>query len=62
MTIQEAIKLLELHGGHIYRDKGDDKVEIHRWDDESWEVFLKCRASLFVSDLLATDWKHSKRG
>lgn len=59
MNICEALRILELNGGHIYRDD-TDKVAIYWWKSDSWDDFIKCRATLTIEDLTAIDWKHSK--
>ena len=60
MNIIEALKMLEL-GGKIYRGEGCDTVSICRWKDDPWENFQKCPALLEIRDLVATDWKYSKK-
>lgn len=57
MDIYRALRLLELNGGHIYRDD----VAIYRWKDDSWEDFLRCRTTLEIGDLTAIDWRHSMK-
>ncbi len=56
MNICEALRILKLNGGHIYRDKSDP-VEIHWWDSDSWCDFEQCRVTLKIGDLVAIDWK-----
>lgn len=60
MNIYEALRILELNGGHIYRDEVD-KVAIYHWKSDSWEDFKCCRTTLNIGDLTAIDWKHSKK-
>lgn len=46
MNIKPAMRKLELYGGHIYRlENGKKVVAVHRWKDELWEDFLKCRVT-----------------
>lgn len=44
MNIYDALRMLELNGGHIYRDEAD-KVAIYWWKSDTWADFEKCRAT-----------------
>ena len=58
LDIIDALRLLELNDqpGRIHRDGGS--VVIYMWSDDKWEGFLKCRASLCIGDIIATDWSY----